>query len=127
MVSPAQHTPVSVPERWRPLVVNREILFVLSPSSFLWRGKRTLRNLRPSMTKTWSILALTTSHRTTEKAVNSISMCLGLPAVCMRELGGLLEEAIRKDNLVVTVIITFSGFLASSRCFGYVFYLAITE
>ena len=27
--------PVSVPERWRPLVVKKEIRFVLSPSSFL--------------------------------------------------------------------------------------------
>ena len=31
----ATHTPASVPERWRPLVVKKEMRFVLRTSSFL--------------------------------------------------------------------------------------------
>lgn len=50
--SPNQHTPASVPERWRPLVVKKAIRFVFSPSSFLCGGKR--ENLRTAWQKHYS-------------------------------------------------------------------------
>lgn len=70
----ATHTPASVPERWRPLVVKKEMRFVLRTSSFLQGEKR------PSLRKAWqrhfySGCDYTMAHR--KKGENTPSRVLG--------------------------------------------------